>query len=383
MTRPRVAVVGVHGHGASHVRRVARLAEAGRVRFVAVADPRAPEPGSLPDGVAAYPDLLALLAATGVDAVVICTPIHTHVPLAELALRAGADVLLEKPPAPSLAEFKHLSTVVAETGRSCQVGFQVHGSRAARTLAGLVAEGALGELRGIGAAGAWVRTQAYWQRAGWAGRRSLDGVAVVDGAVTNAFAHSIATALLVDGSGGADQVQSVETDLYRANPIEADDTSTVRVRTTRGTTVLAALTLCAEQDGIEPSIIVHGSASRAVLRYTTDQLEIDGQPTRIEPVRDDLLENLLEHRADPGVPLLAPLSATGGFTRVLEAVRAAAPPEEIGADLVRWQGDGPRRHPVVLEVENWVAQAAEDLALFSELGAPWTRHRRATDTPGH
>jgi hypothetical protein len=199
---------------------------------------------------------------------------------------------------------------------------------------------------------------------------------VVDGAVTNAFAHSIATALLVDGSGGADQVQSVETDLYRANPIEADDTSTVRVRTTRGTTVLAALTLCAEQAGLEPNIIVHGSAGRAVLRYTTDQLEIDGQPTRIEPLRDDLLENLLEHRADPGVPLLAPLSATGGFTRVLEAVRLS-PPEEIGADLVRWQGDGLQRHPVVLEVENWVAQAAEDLALFSELGAPWTRHRHA------
>ncbi|HEY0691327.1 MAG TPA: Gfo/Idh/MocA family oxidoreductase [Kribbella sp.] len=374
--RPQVAVIGVHGHGASHVRHVTRLAEVGRVRFVAVADPQAPEPGTLPVGVAAYPDLSTLLAATAVDAVVICTPIHTHAPLAELALRAGADVLLEKPPTPSQAEFEHLSAVVAETGRSCQIGFQVHGSRAARALAGMVADGTLGELRGIGAAGAWVRTQAYWRRARWAGRRTLDGVAVVDGAVTNAFAHSVATALLVDGSGGADQVQSVETDLYRANPIEADDTSTVRVRTTRGTTVLAALTLCAEQAGVEPSIIVHGSAGRAVLRYTTDQLEIDGQPTRIEPVRDDLLENLLEHRADPGVPLLAPLSATGGFTRVLEAVRLS-PPGEIGADLVRWQGDGPQRHPVVLEVENWVARAAEDLALFSELGAPWTRHRRA------
>jgi predicted dehydrogenase len=376
VARPRVAVVGVHGHGASHVRHVIRLAEAGRVRFAAVADPQAPEPGTLPDGVAAYPDLSTLLAATAVDAVVICTPIHTHVPLAELALRADADVLLEKPPAPSLAEFEQLSAVVAETGRSCQVGFQVHGSQAARTLAGMVADGRLGELRGIGAAGAWVRTQAYWQRARWAGRRTLDGVTVMDGVVTNAFAHSVATALLVDGSGGADQVQSIETDLFRANPIEADDTSTVRVQTTRGTTVLAALTLCAEQPGVEPSIIVHGSAGRAVLRYTTDQLEIDGRPSRTEPVRDDLLENLLEHRADPGVPLLAPLSATGGFTRVLEAVRLS-PPREIGADLISWQGDGPQRHPVVLGVEDWVAQAVEHLALFSELGAPWTRPRHA------
>jgi hypothetical protein len=95
---------------------------------------------------------------------------------------------------------------------------------------------------------------------------------------------------------------------------------------------------------------VHGSAGRAVLRYTTDQLEIDGQPTRIEPVRDDLLENLLEHRADPEVPLLAPLSAG----------------RETAHSVTQ-----------LYEVANWVAQAADDLALFSELGAPWTRHRHA------
>ena len=74
-----------------------------------------------------YPDLGELLAAVEVDVVIISTPIQTHVPLAELALRAGADVLLEKPPAASLAEFEHLLSVIDETGRSCQVGFQVAG----------------------------------------------------------------------------------------------------------------------------------------------------------------------------------------------------------------------------------------------------------------
>ncbi len=59
-----------------------------------------------------------LLAATEVDVAIISTPIQTHVPLAELAMRAGADVLLEKPPTASLAEFEQLSAVVAETGRS-------------------------------------------------------------------------------------------------------------------------------------------------------------------------------------------------------------------------------------------------------------------------
>jgi predicted dehydrogenase len=368
---PRIALVGVHGHGASHVRNVARLETAGRVRLVAVADPRPPD--ELAPGVSAFADLSSLLAATEVDIVVICTPIHTHVPLAELAVRAGADVLLEKPPAASLEEFGRLQQVVEETGRVCQVGFQVHGSRAARALAEWVADGRLGDVRGIGTVGAWIRTREYWQRARWAGRRELDGVAVVDGAVTNAFAHASATALLIDGSGTADQVTTVETELYRANPIESDDTSSVRIQTTRGTTIVAALTLAAEPPGADPRIIVHGSRGRAVLTYPSDRLDltVDGVTTSTTYERDDLLLNLIEHREDPTVELLAPLEQLGGFTKVLEAVRLSEPPRLIDPAYITWQGEGSQHHPVVTDVGKWAEQAAENLALFSELDAPW------------
>jgi hypothetical protein len=88
--------------------------------------------------------------------------------------------------------------------------------------------------------------------------------------------------------------------------------------------------------------------------------------------RYDLLENLLAHRADPAVPLYCPLSATGGFTKVVEAVRVAEAPLEIPAGLVRWEGEGLERHPIVVDVEKWIDRASDELALFSELGAPWT-----------
>ena len=368
MTGPRVAVAGVHGHGASHVRNVARLAAAGRAELVAVADPRPAADLTVP----AFGSLAELLAATEVDVVIISTPIQTHVPLAELAMRAGADVLLEKPPTASLAEFDQLSAIVAETGRACQVGFQAQASQATLTLAKLVADGRLGELRGISAVGKWVRTARYFQRARWAGRRTLDGVPVVDGAVTNPLAHATAAALLLDGSTGVDDVRSVETELFRANPIESDDTSTVRIVTARGTTILIAVTLCATEH-LEPAVIVDGSEGRAVLRYASDTLETDSGTTTYE--REDLLENLLAHRADPAVPLYCPLAATGGFTRVVEAVRTAKDPAGIPAELIRWEGEGLERHPVVLNVERWIDRASDELALFSEIGAPWRSQR--------
>jgi predicted dehydrogenase len=360
-----VAVAGVHGHGASHVRNVARLAAAGRAELAAVADPRPVADLTAP----AFGSLDELLASTEVDVVIISTPIQTHVPLAELAMRAGADVLLEKPPTASLAEFDQLSAIVAETGRACQVGFQAQASQATLTLAKLLADGRLGEIRGISATGKWVRKAQYFQRARWAGRRTLDGVAVVDGAVTNPLAHSTAAALLLDGSTGTDDVRSVETDLFRANPIESDDTSTVRIVTARGTTILIAVTLCATEH-LEPAVIVDGSEGRAVLRYASDTLETDAGITTYE--REDLLENLLAHRADPAVPLYCPLAATGGFTRVVEAVRTAKEPAEIPGDLVQWEGEGLERHPVVLNVEQWIDRASDELALFSEIGAPWS-----------
>jgi predicted dehydrogenase len=368
MTRARVAVAGIHGHGSTHVRNVLRLA--GQAELVAVADPLPAD--DLPDGVRVFAGLEELLAATKVDVVIISTPIQTHVPLAELAMRAGADVLLEKPPTASMAEFSALSAVVAETGRACQVGFQAQTSLATVELAAMVADGRLGELRGISATGKWVRTARYFQRARWAGHRVLDGVPVVDGAVTNPLAHSTAAALLLDGSPGADDVRSVETELFRANDIESDDTSTVRVVTARGTTILIAVTLCAPEH-LEPEVIVHGSEGRAVLRYMSDTLEIHtgGRVTSKTFERHDLLENLLAHRLDPAVPLRVPLAATGGFTRVVEAVRTAPDPRVISADLVRWEGEGLDRHPVVLDVEDWVERASDSLSLFSELGAPW------------
>ncbi|MGW6282897.1 Gfo/Idh/MocA family protein [Kribbella sp. NPDC055071] len=368
MTGARVAVVGIHGHGSTHVRNVLRLG--GRAELVAVADPR---PASdLPAGVEVFAGLEELLAATKVDVVIISTPIQTHVPLAELAMRAGADVLLEKPPTASLAEFSQLSAVAAETGRACQVGFQAQASLATLQLASMVADGRLGEIRGISTTGKWVRTAQYFQRAPWAGHRVLDGVPVVDGAVTNPLAHSTAAALLLDGSSGVDDVRSVETELYRANDIESDDTSTVRIVTARGTTILIAVTLCASEH-LDPVVIVHGSEGRAELRYLTDTFEIHqgGCMTSHTLERHDLLENLLAHRADPAVPLYVPLAATGGFTRVVEAIRTAPDPRVIPSDLIRWEGEGPDRHPVVLDVEDWIDRASDSLSLFSELGAPW------------
>ncbi len=376
---PRVALVGLHGHARVHLANVRRLEALGSCRLVAVADPVPPDAAELDPAVGAFTDLDTLLASTEVDVVVLCTPIHTHAALAETAMRAGADVLLEKPPAPTMAEFDRIQRVCAETGRSCQIGFQSLGSAAVAALATAVADGALGEVTLIAARGSWIRTQQYYQRSRWAGRRELDGIPVMDGALTNPFAHAVATALRVDGSDRAQDVLSVEPDLFHANPIESDDTSAVRVRTRRGSTLLVAVSLGARTH-TDPEIVVRGTLATAILSYTTDTIRVDPAPG-VEAVpqglagaygRTDLLANLLAHRTDPTVGLLADLATTGAFSAVLESIRLAPPPAAIPAACVTWHGSGDDRHPVVTDVEEWIERAVDRGQTFSELGAPWT-----------
>ncbi|MFI6812164.1 DUF6807 family protein [Nonomuraea sp. NPDC050328] len=341
----KVVVAGAHGYGRHHLDTVDRLPG---VELAGICDLRPAEGFAVPQS----PDLAGLVRSTGADIAIIATPIHTHADLAVAALRAGAHVLLEKPPAPSVAEFERIAEAVRATGLACQVGFQSLGSAAipaART--------AVGDIRAIGVAGAWERVKGYYTRARWAGKRRLDGVDVMDGALTNPFAHATATALALAGGSPVDRV---EVELYRANAIEADDTSSARLHLRDGTLVTVTVSLCSNRRH-EPYLLVHGSAGTARLFYTTDELELaDG--TRLGFDRTGLLANLVAHVSD-GADLLVPLAATEGFTRFLDAVRLAPDPVPIPSRTL----DGRRIVPGVADL---AMRSAQELKTLSELGFP-------------
>lgn len=374
-----VVLAGARGHGRWHVANIRRLERAGLVRLAGICEltPLTEEEaqGALPEQSA---DFGALLDSTGARIAVICTPIPTHTDLALTAARRGVHLLLEKPPAPSYAEFRRMADGVAEAGVACQIGFQSLGSHAVPAIRELVAQGAIGEVVGIGAAGAWVRDEAYFRRAPWSGKRRLNGADVIDGALTNPLAHAVATALALGGTARAEDVTGIETELSHANDIEADDTSCVRIGTERGHRVTVAATLCAERAG-EPYVLVHGSSGRVTFWYKQDRvlLQRGGHgPEEFQHGRTDLLENLVDHLAT-GAPLLVTPDETGAFMRVVEAIRRAPDPEPLPA--AAWRRVPGEMRRVVPGIDALVAAAADTLSLYSELGAPWaprTEHPR-------
>jgi predicted dehydrogenase len=369
----RVALVGVHGFGTHHLRNLERLQAKGAVGLVAVADPNPPEQGALPAETVVFENLDELLRQTpGLDVVTVATPIQTHAPLA-LAALPHADLYLEKPPVASLADFHQLQDAATASARSVQVGFQSLGSHALRAIADLVARGEIGDVQGISATGRWVRDRAYYKRSRWAGKRSIDGIDVVDGVATNPLAHAVATALRIAGARTVEDVASVETDLYRANDIESDDTSVIRIRTSAGLPITCALTLCAAES-VEPYVTVQGSRGQAAFHYTEDRLVVTTPEGGREEIygRHDLTENLLDHLAT-GAPLISPLDGSGAFMRVLEAVRTADLPAPIDSAHVVWDGEGDAARAVIPGIEEVLERATSMHATFSELGLPWAR----------
>ncbi|WP_458108701.1 PmoA family protein [Arthrobacter sp. R3-55] len=380
----RIALVGVHGFGTHHLNNLKRLSTQGAVELVAVADPHPPAAGALPGTTHVHATLDDLLAGNHrPDVIIVATPIQTHAPLALSVLASPAHLYLEKPPVASMKDFLRLQDEAASARRSVQIGFQSLGSHALAALEQLANGDAteelpgIGTLKGISATGRWVRDRAYYKRSRWAGKRSLDGVDVVDGVATNPLAHAIATALRIAGARQVDDLAFVDPDLYRANDIEADDTSVIRMQTVNGLPITCALTLCATES-VEPYVTLHGTEGTAVFHYTEDRVTVRTEAGETSHVfgRDDLTENLLQHLSE-GVPLLSPLDHSGAFMRVLEAIRTAEAPALIPTEFVTWVGSGDQAHAVIPRIEDILERATLAHATFSELGLPWARPQSA------
>ena len=75
-------------------------------------------------GCAAYGDFREVLARDDIDAVVIATPDHWHVPIAAAAVKAGKAVYVEKPLSLTIREGRILVDLVRRYGAILQVGSQ-------------------------------------------------------------------------------------------------------------------------------------------------------------------------------------------------------------------------------------------------------------------
>ena len=147
----RVAVVGIHGRGGSHIRGFARLP---RVEVAAICDVdenviakrlKDMEEWGLPKPKT-YIDIRKLLEDKDIDAISIATPNHWHALATIWACQAGKDVYVEKPGSHNVWEGRKMVEAARKYNRIVQHGTQMRSSVAMHAAVEFLQSGGLGEV---------------------------------------------------------------------------------------------------------------------------------------------------------------------------------------------------------------------------------------------
>ncbi len=140
--------IGVGGQGRGLLNRFLRCEGA---QCVAVADPYSDRREAVANMIqgTAYNDFRELLARDDIDAVVVATPDHWHVPIANAAARAGKDSYVEKPLGLTVEENLACRQVLEEHGRIFQYGTQQRSQAHCRFYCSLVASGKIGKIKAL------------------------------------------------------------------------------------------------------------------------------------------------------------------------------------------------------------------------------------------
>jgi predicted dehydrogenase len=128
-----------------------------------------------------------LLERARPEIVVVATPPHLHLAIAEAAFARGAHVLCEKPLALTAAEGRRMVEAAARAGRVAMTGFNWRFPAAMQTLHALVAEGAIG--RPFHIAVRWLGSR--WAAAGAAATWRMDRAQAGHGALGDMGVHVV------------------------------------------------------------------------------------------------------------------------------------------------------------------------------------------------
>lgn len=245
----RAGIVGTGGIAAAHAQALSAHREEVELAGVADLDASRAEEFAREHGAATVAGSLEQLLTQDLDLVHVCTPPGTHVPLAAEALAAGVNVLLEKPPALSLADFDRLveaeeAAPLDRTGHPVRAGvvFQHRFGAAAERLRRWLGDGTLGRSLLATCHTQWYRPPAYFE-APWRGTWEAEG----GGPTMGHGIHQID--LLLSVLGPWRDVRAVAA--RRARDVDTEDVSMALVTMADGTLVSVVNSLLSPRETSE------------------------------------------------------------------------------------------------------------------------------------
>ena len=349
-TIPRVALIGVSGYAQIYLNLLKELIDLKAVKLEAVviinqAEERAVVKELEARGCRIYSAYKQMLEreAGKIDLCFIPTGIPWHAPMTIDTLNSGANVLVEKPLAGSLADASAIREAEKRTGRWVAVGFQDLYPPQAPWLKEQILAGLIGPVRSIRFVGMWPRGIAYYRRNNWAGRLIVDGRAVYDSPLSNAFGHFVNLVLYFAGptANEAALTQEIKASLLRTHSIESFDTAIVTAKSLAGIDLVLAATHVS-RSVYEPEIEIQGDLGKVRWSHeSTFQIQLNSGRTQsialpnAMDARRFMFANVLRKLKgeDPAICDTAIAERHAAFIR---AINESGPISTVAASRIDW-----------------------------------------------
>ena len=352
----RILLVGLGGYGSHYVNAALDHSDDLGLQLAGIVDPfanRAARYDEIRQKCGGpHESITDFFSADTADLVVVSAPIQFHAPFSVEAMEAGAAVLCEKPAAGSIQGAVRMREIAEQTGSTLLIGYQWSFADAVNQLRERVGAGEFGVCRHVRVLGLWPRGAAYFNRNDWAGKLAdNNGAWILDSPLNNALAHYVHNPLYVLGQGP----ETVQAELYRANPIETFDTVALRANLSAGTELLFCVSHAVS------------ATLNPVIQYTFDNHAIIGRLPGIFSIRhpDGSVETLESADVDVSAklgraaaivrgeqPAVSTIADSLDQLRVVAGAHLSSVPREFPQDRLRTAGD-----------ITWVDGLAETLAL--------------------
>src|SRR5579884_4558155 len=329
----RFGIIGCGVIGHIHAEAIATLPDA---QLVAVADivPALAQKLAEEFHVTPYSDVGQMLAREHLDVVDVCTPSGQHGEQACQVMRAGVNVIVEKPMEITHLAIEEMLRAQQETGVKMAVISQHRFDPDTVKVHDLVEEQAFGRLVLGNALIPWWRSQAYYDSGAWRGTWELDG----GGVLMNQSIHSID--LLQWLMGPVKSIYAYTDTLVHR--METEDVAAAVLRFTNGAIGTISATTCA-YPGAVTRIEIFGDKGSAIiendrlgyLHLARDDAEEVGAYGGGSAAKKGAAESVAAGAADPTTAL--------GYTHALQIADMIRAIKENGSPLL----DGlAARHPV-------------------------------------
>ena len=388
----RCAIVGIGGHGETHLQYIGKAEDAGLCTLNAAVvrpadnlDHIIKQWRLIERGVVIFNSFndLILEGSDLFDLVILPVGIGFHAEYSCKAMRAGKHVLCEKPPAATIQEVDSMSQWSEASGKVCAIGFPQMSSDLIIEAKLKVCEGIIGEVKKISNFGIWKRDKQYFSRNGWAGKITSQGRWILDGTINNPFAHQIMASLFLASAeqGRSARPREVTAELYHGNDIESEDTSCIRIKTDSGATIFGAATQCGPKDHYPEIEIVGTKGTIGIVIGKYAKIRVNNSVETIH-ARNDERTNMYANifNAINGVhPIQCPVSITKNFTLTVNgAFESSAFVNNIPAEYRAMHSPYGSAVPeeaftAVHDIESIISRAFKERLLFSEAGVAWAR----------